>query len=253
LGDDDAGRRLQALLRTQDVRLLGRPSPDHPTILKTRVVLRTQQLCRLDHEAPAAAYRPAGPSLPRPLDRAVCEAEIILLSDYAKGYLGDELVSAVGARARPHGRLVALDPHPRNPLDLAAVDLLKPNRAEALALAGLDAGDPGPFPTASVCHQLHERHALRHLVITLGEEGMVVSTRGSRPHQIPTEARQVFDVTGAGDTSLAALGLGLVAGAALRDAAQLANAAAGVVVGKLGTATTSPAEILAHLTSRAAR
>lgn len=250
-GDDDAGRLLADSLREAGVNLLGRPTLGVPTIRKTRVVLRTQQLCRLDQEAPAIAYHPDVPALLRRLGRTMREADAVLLSDYAKGFLTPELVHGLGTRARAVGRLVALDPHPGNPLDLATVDLLKPNRAEALALAGITLPADAPFPAEALCRQLHESHGLRHLVITLGEEGMLVSTRGRAPHAIPTSARQVFDVTGAGDTSLATLVLGLVAGADLATAAHLANAAAGVVVGKLGTATATPAEILAHLSRRA--
>ena len=104
-----------------------------------------------------------------------------------------------------------------------------------------------PFPAAEVCARLHELYATKHLVITLGEDGMLLSRGGKILKTIPTAAREVFDVSGAGDTSLAALALALTAGATLETAAHFANAAAGVVVGKIGTATVTPAELTAYV------
>jgi D-beta-D-heptose 7-phosphate kinase/D-beta-D-heptose 1-phosphate adenosyltransferase len=112
-------------------------------------------------------------------------------------------------------------------------------------LAGIHPAPHEPFPAAAVCARLHEKFATKHLVITLGEDGMLLSTGGKILKTIPTAAREVYDVSGAGDTALAALVLALAAGAKLETAAHFANAAAGVVVGKLGTATVTPTELKA--------
>ena len=114
-------------------------------------------------------------------------------------------------------------------------------------MAGIEPSPHAPFPAAEVCAKLHERHGTRNLVITMGEDGMLLSAHGRVVKQIPTAAREVFDVSGAGDTALAGLALALAAKASLTDAAHFANAAAGVVVGKLGTATVTPAELRAYV------
>lgn len=123
-------------------------------------------------------------------------------------------------------------------------DLITSNKRESLQLAGIEWTPHTPFPAAEVCARLDEIYATRHLVITLGEDGMLLSANGKIQKIIPTAAREVFDVSGAGDTSLAALVLALAASANLEAAAHFANAAAGVVVGKLGTATVTPKELL---------
>ena len=121
------------------------------------------------------------------------------------------------------------------------------SKEESLQLAGIELPPHTPFPAAEVCARLHEKFATKHLVITLGEDGMLLSTHGKILGKIPTAAREVYDVSGAGDTALAALVLALAAGASLEQAAHFANAAAGVVVAKLGTATVTPAELKAYV------
>jgi D-beta-D-heptose 7-phosphate kinase/D-beta-D-heptose 1-phosphate adenosyltransferase len=117
-------------------------------------------------------------------------------------------------------------------------------------MAGIEPAQGAPFPAAAVCARLHDRFATKNVVITLGEDGMLLSTSGSVVRTIPTSAREVYDVSGAGDTALAGLVLALTSGAGLEEAAHFANAAAGVVVGKLGTATVTPKELLDHLSHR---
>jgi rfaE bifunctional protein kinase chain/domain len=145
--------------------------------------------------------------------------------------------------------LIALDPKPRRHLAFRDLDVITPNKREALQLAGIEPSAHAPFPAAEVCARLHERYGTRNLVITLGEDGMLLSANGRVLKQIPTAAREVFDVSGAGDTALAGLVLALAAKASLTDAAHFSNAAAGVVVGKLGTATVTPAELRAYVAS----
>ena len=124
---------------------------------------------------------------------------------------------------------------------------MTPNRSEAIELAQLDKEEHSSFPAELICAAIHELYEPRHLAITLGSEGMLLSEEGQVGETIPTAAREVFDVSGAGDTVIASLALSLAAGASFRDAATLANAAAGVVVGKVGTATTDSEEILSYL------
>ncbi len=249
IGDDEAGQRLSTILH--DKRIATIPTPGAaPTIVKTRVLVQHQQLCRLDREAPPGAYEiPAG-RVDALLAKAVSACDAVILSDYAKGILNDTVVARVSQLARKAGKFIALDPKPKRNLAFHGLDLITPNKRESLQLAGMELAPHARFPAAEVCARLHERYATRHLVVTLGEEGMLLSANGRVQKVIPTAAREVFDVSGAGDTALAGLVLALCAGAPLETAAHFANAAAGVVVGKLGTATVSPTELVAYVNRR---
>lgn len=249
IGSDEAGDRLGEILRAQRIAHIN-TSGTAPTILKTRVLVQQQQLCRLDREAPPPAYAVNPRDADAIFGAAIHACDAVVLSDYAKGILSNELVARVTKLARRAGKLVALDPKPRRQLAFRALDLITPNKREALQLAGLEPVPHAPFPAAEVCARLHKLYATKHLVITLGEDGMLLSSGGKVVKIIPTAAREVFDVSGAGDTALAGLVLGLAAGASLERATHFANAAAGVVVGKLGTATATPAELLAYVNQR---
>ncbi len=248
-GADESGRRLEGLLRERGIESISTPG-EAPTIVKTRVLVRQQQLCRLDREAAPAAYEVPIDRLAALVAPALDACDAVILSDYAKGILNNAVLADLTRRARAAGKLIALDPKPRRGLAFHGLDLITPNKREALQLAGLEPAPHAPFPAAEVCARLHERHATRHLVVTLGEEGMLLSTEGKVRKIIPTAAREVFDVSGAGDTALAGLVLALAAGTSLERAAHFANAAAGVVVGKLGTATVTPAELTAYVGRR---
>ncbi len=245
VGDDEAGARLAELLSARGVRLVpGSVSPERATIVKTRVVCRRQQVCRLDREGPPSAYAVPDSRLVEFLAPVARDADAIVLSDYAKGLISTESIRAVLALPERPG-LVALDPKPRPGVDYSGVSLMTPNRAEALRLAGLDEPSDGVFPAEAVCRAIHEKFAPRLLVVTLGPDGMLLSEGGRALERIPTFAREVFDVSGAGDTVMAALAFALSAGFSLPDAARFANVAAGVVVGRLGTAVATPDDIRA--------
>ncbi len=245
-GKDDAGKRLSGILTQKGIATIPTPGSGS-TIVKTRVLVRRQQLCRLDRESPQHDYAIDAGKLESTFEKAIRKCDAVILSDYAKGLLTDDLVAKVTALAREHGKLIALDPKPRRKLRFFQPDLITPNRKEALQLAGIEPEPHQPFPAAEVCARIYEQYQPKHLVITLSEDGMLLSHNGKAGRVIPTMAREVFDVSGAGDTSIAALTLALAAGSVLEEAAQFANAAAGVVVAKLGTATVSPEEILQHV------
>jgi D-beta-D-heptose 7-phosphate kinase/D-beta-D-heptose 1-phosphate adenosyltransferase len=249
IGDDEAGRRLNTILHGRHIDTIATPG-SAPTIVKTRVLVRHQQLCRLDREAAPSAYEIPAARVDALLKRAIDGADAVILSDYAKGILNDAVVARITQLARKAGKFIALDPKPKRRLAFHGLDLITPNKRESLELAGMEIPPHTRFPAAEVCARLHELYATRHLVVTLGEEGMLLSDGGRVRKIIPTAAREVFDVSGAGDTALAGLVVALCAGAPLETAAHFANAAAGVVVGKLGTATVSPEEIIAHVNRR---
>ena len=249
IGDDEAGHRLTTILHGKRIETIPTPGKA-PTIVKTRVLVQHQQLCRLDREAPPGSYEIPTGRVDALLAKAVANCDAVILSDYAKGILNDAVVARVSQLARKAGKFVALDPKPKRNLAFHGLDLITPNKRESLQLAGMELAPHAKFPAVEVCARLHERYATRHLVVTLGEEGMLLSAGGRVQKVIPTAAREVFDVSGAGDTALAGLVLALCAGAPLETAAHFANAAAGVVVGKLGTATVSPEELLAYVNRR---
>lgn len=245
-GRDSAGDELAALLANEGVAY-----PESfrtagvTTIIKTRVVVRNQQLCRIDREREPAHYALDTAAARAALLAEVARADAVILSDYAKGAISATLVADVLAEAVKRGTLVALDPKPRRKLAVTGVGLMTPNKAEALELAGLTPDDcHGGFPAAEVCRRIFEQYRPKHLVVTLGGDGMLLSENGLVGKTIPTYAREVFDVCGAGDTVIATLTAALAAGADIESAAHLANTAAGVVVGKFGTATATPEEIL---------
>jgi len=246
IGKDRDGDKLRDILHQKNITTLRTPG-DGPTIVKTRVLVQHQQLCRLDREAAPPAYQLTAAHAEALLSKEIQRCDALILSDYAKGVITDELIALLSKLARAHGTFIALDPKPKRPLAFHGIDLITPNKRESLQLAGIELPPHSPFPAAEVCARLHERYASKHLVVTLGEEGMLLSSNGKLLKIIPTAAREVFDVSGAGDTSLCALVLALTAGATLEQAAHFANAAAGVVVGKIGTATVTPAELKAYI------
>lgn len=245
-GQDEAGQRLTKILAEKNIGTITTPGGG-PTIVKTRVMVQRQQLCRLDRESPPGAYHVDWAHAERQLAEAVQAHDAVIFSDYAKGILTDEVVARVCAIARKAHRFVALDPKPKRPLAFCDLDLITPNRREALMLSGITPEPHAPFPAEQVCKRLHELYRTRNLVITLSEDGMLLSQDGKIGKTIPTAAREVFDVSGAGDTALASLVLALCAGADLETAAHFANAASGVVVAKVGTATVTPQELLKYV------
>jgi D-beta-D-heptose 7-phosphate kinase/D-beta-D-heptose 1-phosphate adenosyltransferase len=246
IGTDPDGSRLRKIVRGLGVDVVAAPGKGS-TIVKTRVLVQRQQLCRLDRESIPSAYAVGPARAARMLSRAIRSSDAVIMSDYAKGLLTSPLVAKVTELARRAGTFIALDPKPKHPLEFSNLDLITPNKREALLLAGLEPEPGAAFPAAEVCALLEERHHTQNVVVTLGEDGMLLSSRGKVIKTIPTAAREIFDVSGAGDTALAALVLALTSGAPLEQAAHFSNAAAGVVVAKLGTATVNPQELVEHI------
>lgn len=246
IGDDEAGKTLAAILAA------GAIDFSHclidsavATIVKTRVMARTQQLCRIDREAARHSYALDAAGFPASLENAVVMADAIIVSDYAKGVVTQSLMDRLIALADERGVLIALDPKPSRHLHFPGVGLITPNRNEALELAGLpEPGPGGKYPLDEICRLIHQRFAPKLLVITLGADGMAVSREGKVEHVLATDARKVFDVSGAGDTVIAAFTAALACGATAVEAATLANRAAGVVVSKMGTAIATLEDLL---------
>lgn len=247
IGIDEAGANLKSVFEKTGVCFdPALADKSRSTILKMRVMCRNQQLCRIDREEAPSKYALPQSWIDETLPSLIEHADAVIVSDYAKGIVTPDLIKHIQRLAGPD-KLVSLDPKPRNGLAFRELSLITPNRIEALQLAGMQSISPSdPFPAEEACRILHNLYATKLLVITLGADGMLLSRDGKPLCQIPTAARDVFDVSGAGDTVNALLSAALAAGSTPEKAAQLANQAAGVVVGKLGTATATPEEILAH-------
>ncbi|MGJ8644218.1 MAG: bifunctional heptose 7-phosphate kinase/heptose 1-phosphate adenyltransferase [Luteolibacter sp.] len=246
LGEDEAAEKLCRLLEDKGIDAEGCFKIDGlSTMVKTRVVVRTQQLCRIDREAARSAYgidSVAGSG--ELLEKLIAGCDAMILSDYAKGVITQDLMDRCFALAAQHGKLLAVDPKPARMLKFQGAGLMTPNRHESLELAGIPEPSLGEeYPLEAVCQNIHAKYSPELLVVTLGADGMVVSKEGKVIEVLPTSAREVFDVSGAGDTVIATLTCALAAGASPVDAAKFANLAAGVVVSKVGTATVSPDEI----------
>ncbi|HET9097059.1 MAG TPA: D-glycero-beta-D-manno-heptose-7-phosphate kinase [Candidatus Baltobacteraceae bacterium] len=211
---------------------------DRPTTRKTRVVAHNQQVVRTDWESTAALDEQNRAQLAAIVRQYASQADAVVLSDYAKGLFSREIVQA--ALACP---IVLADPKPQNLQLFRGVTCVAPNAHEASQATGIAIVDDGSLERAGAA--LLEALDCRYVVITRGEQGMSLFGRGGERLHIPSVARTVFDVSGAGDTVIAVLSLALAAGAPIELAMQLANYAAGAVVEKLGTATASAQEILA--------
>lgn len=253
VGQDAYGERLLDLLRSGGIRVDGvQQSAAWQTIVKTRIIARNQQVVRVDRERipyGATAHTEAAIEI---LDRMIPEVDAVILSDYAKGYLNQRIVDRTMVLARGAGVTVTVDPHPANPLDWKGAAAVKPNREEAFRVAGRAVSVPvdpveNDAPLLEAGKILLDRWNTQLVIITLGEQGMLLLRRGQPPYHIPTRAREIFDVSGAGDTAMAFLTLALSAGADPVLAAEIANHASGIVVAKVGTATVSEGELIASI------
>lgn len=250
VGEDVYASRLRTLLNNYQIitdALLADPSA--PTTVKTRIIARQQQVVRVDRERRAVSPAEITDRACAAIAKLLPHMDGIILEDYGKGFLNQELKDRVCALAHSQGKIVTADPNPDNPLDWRGVDLLKPNRSEAFAMAGRK--DPGPSDDPlredaliEVGGHLLKTWDLPGLLITLGEHGMILFHRESAPYHTPTRAREVFDVSGAGDTAIALYTLAVCSGATPQEAAEISNHASGVVVAKLGTATLTLEELL---------
>lgn len=251
VGNDAHASRLASLLADEGISTGALVAEaGFPTIVKTRIVARNQQIVRVDRERRVSGDTGRISRVMGLLDRMIEEVDGVILEDYGKGFLKQEVKDAICRAAKAQGKFVTADPNPGNTLDWAGVDLLKPNRSEAFAMVGRkDFGaEDEPLKDEAlmeVGEALLRKWSLPALLITLGEHGMVLFQSGEAPYHTPTRAREVFDVSGAGDTAIALFTLAVCSGATLAEAAEISNHASGVVVAKLGTATLTSEELIA--------
>ncbi|OGU16463.1 MAG: bifunctional heptose 7-phosphate kinase/heptose 1-phosphate adenyltransferase [Geobacteraceae bacterium GWC2_53_11] len=243
VGDDQNGRELLGQFSHHQIDTSAVfQDPERRTSRKTRVVAAHQQIVRIDRESRDA--------LPENVEQQLCgwiagharEYSVIVLSDYNKGVLTPAVIASAVAEAAVAGIPVLGDPKGTDYTRYAGATLLTPNRKEAEAASGVAITDAATL--AQAAGAIMCTAGLQHLLITRSEEGMSLFTQGGDVVNIPTVAREVFDVSGAGDTVLAALAVGIASGFSMAEAARLANVAAGIAVGKLGTSIVTPQEII---------
>jgi D-glycero-beta-D-manno-heptose-7-phosphate kinase len=241
VGTDAGGSTLRTMLDTMSVEADHLVEVGRPTTTKTRVVARSQQLVRVDEEDDADLARAEIDRLLDAVHSAIADADALVLEDYNKGVLVGEVIARAIAWARERRIPIVVDPKYRNFFAYRGATVFKPNRRELEAALGAAVN----LDDAHALPEVFTRLGVDHLLLTLGERGMALLSHDGAVLRVPTTAREVYDVVGAGDTVTAYLGATLAAGASAGEAAVIANYAAGVEVGKLGAATVTPAEVLA--------
>jgi rfaE bifunctional protein kinase chain/domain len=249
VGHDHAAKQLKELLKEQNIGCDGLlPHATRATSLKTRIVAHKQQVVRIDRETRDGLDGPLMQRLLEAFKAQLKQADAAIICDYGKGVITQQLLNEIKTLCRARGIWLSLDPKPYH-LNLAGLSLITPNRKEAFELANIPDTTRNNNPLAdenllAAAERLHRELSPAVLLITLGELGMLLCQRDQKPFHIPTVAREVYDVSGAGDTVIATFTLAIAAGASPLEAAIISNHAAGIVVGKIGTATVTPEELL---------
>ncbi|MEO6054503.1 MAG: bifunctional ADP-heptose synthase [Chthoniobacterales bacterium] len=251
VGADAAAGRLTALLNEEKIATDGLVvSPEFSTIVKTRIVARHQQMVRVDRERRMSLSGEAFKQAIEKIKPLFEKVDAIIIEDYGKGFVTQEFVNLLTEEAHKRGKILTVDPNPTNPIEWSKVSAVKPNRGEAFNAAHIPilSSETEPLkdqPLLDVGAKLLKQWDTQSLLITLGEQGMILFERDKPPYHTPTRAQEVFDVSGAGDTAISLFTLALTAGATPSEAAEISNHASGVVVGKLGTATLTRDELVA--------
>jgi D-glycero-beta-D-manno-heptose-7-phosphate kinase len=251
IGKDRSGQQLRQLLAAEKIDTSDTIEDEKfPTIVKTRIIARHQQVVRVDREKIASPSTAQVSKVTAAIKKKLPNIDAIIFEDYGKGFLTRDLVAQIAKDARIAKKIVTADPNPHNPIDWNGMTAVKPNRAEAFLAAGVSDRDSDMAPKKDVDlvragKELLQKWSTQYLLVTLGEQGVMFFERGKHPHHIPTKVRDVFDVSGAGDTAIALFTLALVGNATPLEAALIANHASAVVVGKLGTATVTRQELIA--------
>jgi D-beta-D-heptose 7-phosphate kinase/D-beta-D-heptose 1-phosphate adenosyltransferase len=215
--------------------------PGRPTTRKTRIIAGNQHVLRIDRETTKTVSDDTSNKIVNFIEKKIPEADVVLISDYGKGLISKALVSKIVKLSKKYGKKTIADPKGLDYTKYSGVDLITPNMKEAALASGIEIKNNSSVLKAG--EKIIESSAVANVLITCGKDGMVLFEKGKRPYKIKAKARQVFDVSGAGDTVVAMLGLCTAYGTTLKAGASIANTAAGIVVGKIGTATVSEDEL----------
>jgi len=245
VGDDPEGSLLPGILEEAGVsggHLI--TLSDRPTTVKTRIVAHGQQVARIDQESDQSLSAKDETSVRDRVAELIETNDVVVISDYAKGFLTDPLLSYVISTARSLGKPVLVDPKGKDYRKYAGATLLTPNRREAFDACGIEENRPDAVSIAG--YELLSQLSLDAILITQGEDGMTLFRAEDQAHHLHARARQVYDVTGAGDTVIAAIAVALGSGMDLVEAANVANIAAGLVVETVGTTAITAAMLAAE-------
>jgi D-beta-D-heptose 7-phosphate kinase/D-beta-D-heptose 1-phosphate adenosyltransferase len=246
IGHDNNGRVLLEKLAAMDADTRAVVvEPERPTTVKTRIIAAHQHVLRIDRETRRTVAESTFAKLAKIVDSALKKVDCVIISDYGKGLFTPAFLNILITAARKAGKPVVVDPKGTDFKKYGGASLITPNRKEAGLAAGIDIVDHPSLVKAG--NKLLKSTGVDKILITLGKDGMILFEPRKKPYKVTAEARQVFDVSGAGDTVVAVLALTLAAGGTYREALTLANAAAGLVVAKVGTAVVSQAELQAAL------
>ena len=233
IGNDSSGQRLLELLKNAGCVTDGVfVDPERPTTIKTRVIAHSQHVVRTDRESKRDLSAELQERLFQFAAKIIDTVDALLVEDYNKGMIVQPLLTRVIELARHHGKITTIDPKFNHFFDYRQVSVFKPNRKETEEVLGMKLTSPENVRKAGV--ELLKRLGCENVLITLGERGMMLFEQSGAAHEIPTRARHVHDVSGAGDTVIGTLTVALASGASIIEAATLANYAAGVVVGEVG-------------------
>ncbi|MBN1895014.1 D-glycero-beta-D-manno-heptose-7-phosphate kinase [bacterium] len=233
VGEDEAGRTLMQLFRDRGFPVDGViGNAQRPTTVKTRIIAESQHVVRIDWEVKEGIPARIQKSLVRFVEDILADVDAVILEDYNKGLLVPGLIREIIDIANRSGRMTLVDPKFDHFFAFRNVTLFKPNRKEAADRLGYSLDSPEALARAGA--QLLEKLDAGAVMITLGEDGMILFPRGEEPVHVPTRAMRVHDVSGAGDTVIATMAVAMTAGASLKEAATLANHAAGIVCGEVG-------------------
>ncbi len=219
--------------------------PERPTTRKTRIIAANQHVLRIDRETTVKISHKSYEKQMEFFTKKIPDVDVVLISDYGKGFVTRELIKNLALLCEKHGIKAIADPKGLDFSKYSGVTLITPNKKEAGLAAGIEIKDKNTLVKAA--KRLFDKTEISNLLITCGKDGMVLFEDPQKYYSIPAEAKQVFDVSGAGDTVLSVLGLCAAAGVAFPEGAKVANTAAGIVVGKVGTATVSKKELSSAL------
>lgn len=255
IGRDQFGENVTDLLSRINADYYMLKSKVRPTIMKARFIAGNNHIMRLDQEKIMPMTSLEERELLAVLEKRIPRSDVVLLSDYAKGLFSQSFTNQLIELCHKFDKKVLVDPKRRDYQKYMGATLIKPNRRELEMVADVTFDTSSPDflkDVIKVGREILHRYQIENMIVTLSEKGMVYvpSSEEEECIYIPTYAKEVFDVSGAGDTSLAVLGMSLASGATIRDAMELANAAAGIVVGKLGTATLTADELIDYLLER---
>jgi len=246
IGDAEYGDRLIRKFEELKVNITGIVrETGRVTTRKTRIIASHQHVLRIDRETKKEISAGTFERITSFIEENIPDMDVVLISDYGKGLLTNTLLKKIISVGRQHGKKILADPKGLDFLRYAGVSLLTPNKKEAAIASGIEITDDETLFKAG--YNILQKSGIENLLITCGKDGMVLFEPDKSPLKIRAEARQVFDVSGAGDTVLSVIGLGIASGRSFEESAHLANTAAGIVVGKVGTATVSKEELVAAL------